>query len=252
MNQEIGIPRKLSHVWIGHLPRPVEWMRTWEEHHPTWEYRVFGNDFLREHRFVNQHLIREYIRRAAFEGVADLMRYEILYEQGGLMPGADAICLRPMDGLFDHGGAFTVYENEFSRGELVSPILACEPKNEFVGHLIERLNSLQPGDLQQPWRSTGNLFVARMIAEARPRITIWPSHYLIPEHKDGLTYSGSGPVYARQMWGTTRALYGRPSTRSGPTRRVVRRVIARARRQAFVRATLNAPNFRAVAHDARG
>lgn len=206
-----AIPRMLSHIWIGPREPPSQWMKSWSSLHPDWSYRLYGNSYLQARKFRNQHLIDEYLRRAEFPGVADLMRYEILFEKGGFMPGADSIALLRCDELFDRPIAYTVYENEFVRGKLVSPILACEPENSFVGRLIEELHKLRPEDLDRAWKTTGNLFVAEMIERHEPtNVHVFPSHYFIPEHFTGRKYEGTEPSYARQMFGETTRAYNKP------------------------------------------
>jgi hypothetical protein len=39
------------------------------------------------------------------------------------------------------------------------------------------------------------------------KLRIYPSHYFIPQHFTGLTYEGSDPIYAHQLWGSTRRGY---------------------------------------------
>ncbi|WP_084625793.1 glycosyltransferase [Loktanella sp. S4079] len=184
-------------------------MQTWMEHHPQWQYRLFDNQYLEETQFLTRPQIDEYLKRGQYAGAADLMRYEILYREGGLLPGADSICLSNTDELFREGEVFTIYENEFLRGKLVSPILACEPGNDFVKALIDELAKMDPITMLEPWQSTGNLFVAEMIERLTPKITIFPSHTMIPVHFDGRVYAGDGKVYAKQMFGSTCASYKR-------------------------------------------
>lgn len=206
------IPKKMAHIWIGPLNPPVEWMNTWKEKHADWEYTLYDNNFLKSFSFKNKKLIEKYYELGLYAGAADLMRYEILYEFGGCIAEADSICYENIEELFDKECAYTVYENEFVRGKLVSPILACEPKNEFVGQLINELNSLSLDELDDPWISTGNLFVAKMIEKYNPNITIFPSHYFIPVHYVGLVYEGNDKVYAKQLFGSTNYSYTKPKT----------------------------------------
>lgn len=206
-NASLGIPRRLGHIWIGKQPPPTHWMQSWVDHHPTWEYTVYGNEFLRDEKFSTRIQIDEYLKRGQYAGVADLMRLEILYRFGGLLPGADSVCFRNTEELFVEPTLYTVYENEFARGKLVSPIQAAPPKHPFIKKLVETLSETDPALLDDPWISTGNLFTALMIEAQRPDIVIFPSHYFIPIHFTGLVYQGNGPVYARQMFGTTRAAY---------------------------------------------
>lgn len=201
------IPRKLGHIWVGPRQPPTEWMETWKRLHREWDYRLYDNNYLQHRKFSTQRQINEYLKRGQYAGVADLMRLEILYEFGGLIAPADSICLHSLDDLFTRRCAYTVYENEYLRGKLVSPIQACEPGNAFVKSLINELEKLHPDDLDEPWISTGNLFTARMIDKYNPDITIFPSHTLIPVHYTGISYDGESKIYARQLFASTRSSY---------------------------------------------
>lgn len=203
----IKIPKKIGHIWVGNEPAPEDWMDTWKNHHKDWEYTLYDNDFYMSFNFKTRHLIDRYLALGMYAGASDLMRYEILYHFGGFIPEADSICYCNTDELFIKTCAYTVYENEFLRGKLVSPIYACEPQNKFVGSLIEELLKLSPDDLGPAWKTTGNLFVAKMIEKYQPDITIFPSYYFIPVHFEGMVYSGNGKVYAKQLFGSTRGAY---------------------------------------------
>lgn len=123
----LGIPKKLGHIWIGPHEAPYEWFQTWIDKHPEWDYQLYDNEFLKTHTFRTQHLIDFYWSLDLYAGVSDLMRLEILYEYGGFIPEADTICYHNTDELFVNKCPYTVYENEFLRGKLVSPILAAPP-----------------------------------------------------------------------------------------------------------------------------
>jgi len=183
-------------------------MASWSAHHPEWSYTLYDNDFLRSYKFRTERQIKEYLKRGQHAGAADLMRLEILYEVGGFMPGADSICLKNMDELFGEARLYTIFENELVRGKLVSPIQASPPGHPFLRSMIDVLSDTDPADLDEPWITTGNLFTAQMIERMQPEITIFPSHFMIPVHFTGVAYSGSGPVYAMQLFGTTRRIYG--------------------------------------------
>lgn len=209
------IPKKLGHIWIGPKEPPNQWMDSWIRLHPDWEYTLYDNTFMDSGSFETAAQIREYVRRGWYAGAADLLRYEILYRHGGYLAGSDSLCVHRVDELFADGGTlYTVYENEFLRGELVAPIVACVPGHPFVKLLIDTLKAVDPAHLDHPWRQTGNLFVAEMIEKHKPDIVIWPSWTLIPEHFLGRKYQGDGKVYAHQMFGETNRLYKTVSLRA--------------------------------------
>lgn len=204
------IPRTIGHIWIGPHAPPQAWLDSWKQAHPAWHYHLYDNADLTGRRWRNQSLIAEYFRRGKYAGVSDLMRYEILYEQGGFLPEADSICLHPVDALFTQARAYTVYEFPEGRTGMMSPFLASEPGNPVIGKVIETLSLLRPEEMNNPWTTTGNGFLRRFF-QAQPalkaEVTIFPSHYFIPEHYKGEVYSGPDRIYARQLWASTKRAY---------------------------------------------
>lgn len=203
-------------IWIGPNPAPMNWIKTWQEKHPSWDFRIVGNDELYGRTWRNQSLIDVYLKENRYPGVADVMRYELMYEEGAFVAPADSICLHPVDELLTDCDALAVYENEKVRPGLVSPLYACTPHNAFAKVLVDNLPDTPPlaknGTTERPskapWLVTGNLFMQQMIAKHKtPGLKIVPSYTFNPIHHTGETYKGTGKVYAKQMWGTTHNTY---------------------------------------------
>jgi hypothetical protein len=190
-------------------------MQSWPEKHPGWEYTIYDNDFLTGYPFRLRKLIDEYFWRGLYAGVQDMMRYEILYEFGGFLADADAICLHPVDDLLTRQCAYTVYdrpEGDQFRG--VCPVLACAPGNPFLKEVIDRLATREPWELRKAEVSTGNRFLMSVIRDVMPgpeQLQIWPTHYFIPWHKSDpdTYYSGPDKVYAEQKWASSMYAYNR-------------------------------------------
>ena len=204
----MNIEKKMTHIWIGPNPAPIKWMNTWKDKHPDWEYSVFTDEMLKKRKWYNQHLINRYYSMGKWAGVADLIRYELIFERGGFWPEADSECLERVDELFvgPPETAYTVFENEVVLPRFVSPILAANPGNQFLHIIIEKLHKLRPEELHpQPFKSTGNGFLASLLDEHRHMLTIFPSYTFIPlwYRKGSKRYSGPGKVYAEQHWGST-------------------------------------------------
>jgi mannosyltransferase OCH1-like enzyme len=202
------IEKKLSQIWIGPKPAPLTWMHTWRDKHPDWKYSIFDDTMLKSRKWKNQHLIEHYYNTGKWPGVSDLIRYELLYEQGGFWPEADMTCLENTEELFTspENHAYSCYENERGRHNFIQPIMACNPGNEFVKHVIDTLHILTPQELSpEPFRSTGNLFLSRHVPHWMHQLTVWPSHYFIPLFYIGgaKRYDGTDKVYADHKWGST-------------------------------------------------
>jgi mannosyltransferase OCH1-like enzyme len=208
----VNIPAKMIHIWIGPKAPPLHWMNTWPEKHPGWHYMVFDDVWFHRTRFQNQHVIDEFYQRKKYNAVADLIRYELLYNYGGFIPPADAICLNNTEELWNEPshGCYTVYENERIRPHFVSPIYASNPGNEFLEIIIKELGKVTLDEMvKYVPQITGNEFLRWMIKRHKPKIKIFPSHYFIPKHYKAKTprYSGPDKIYADQMWGSTKKIY---------------------------------------------
>ena len=53
-------------------------------------------------------------------GVADIMRYEILFNEGGIALDADSLCLRPLEDWVLESAAFAAWEHEHIRPGLIA------------------------------------------------------------------------------------------------------------------------------------
>ena len=201
------IPKKLGHIWIGDKQPPLEWMETWKQKHPDWDYQLFDNSYLSSRRWRCEAQINEYMKRKQYPGVSDLMRYEILWEQGGFLPEADSIRLRSVDELFVLPSLYTAYEHEIKRPGFVSPFYASWPGHNFLGQILDELSQLQPDRLLTPFKSVGNMALRDFIKKWNPDVSIFPSYFFNPGHYQAKGYNGNGPVYAEQFWGTTKGLY---------------------------------------------
>ena len=207
----MNIPKVMTHIWIGPKEPPLKWMNTWKEKHPDWKYKVFGNKELESFDFKCAHIIEHYLKEEQYAGVADIIRYELLYKEGGFIPPADAICLENTDELWiePEDYCYTVYEQENFRPGFVSPIYACNSGNTFVKEIIDELMDLPKHNIRLPFQTTGNEFLGLFIIRKNPKIKIFPSHYFIPTHfwNPDIRYAGTDKVYAEQMWGTTKNIY---------------------------------------------
>lgn len=208
----MNIPNFLRHIWIGPNPAPKKWMKTWVIKHPHWQYEIFDDFKLSNKKFYNQQLIETFYEKGIYAGAADLIRYELLYENGGFIPEADSICLENTDELWteDFDYCYSVYEHETFRPGFISPIYASNPKNKFLELIINDLHNFPLSKInKRAWTITGNQYLEKMVREHTPKIKIFPSHYFIPKHfkAPGPRYNGPDKIYADQFWGTTRDTY---------------------------------------------
>lgn len=201
------IPKIIHIIWIGDESKaPAACIRSWRDRHPGWEVRLWGNAELAstEWRLAAQMQVMPEIN-----GVADMMRWEILYTHGGIAVDADSMCLRPLEDWMLEAEALACWESEQIRPGLIScAVLGCEPENGFIGQIIHNISetdvtqdmawvTVGPGAITGAHRETGYA-----------NLTILPAHMFIPKHfSSPHDYAGS-LVYARQFWGSTHGDYG--------------------------------------------
>lgn len=94
------IPQIIHQIWIGNRPIPSklqEYQKTWREQHPDWEYKMWTNEEVKNYTFVNQELKFLFDQALTLGERVDVLRYDILYQYGGIYADCDCICLKPLD-----------------------------------------------------------------------------------------------------------------------------------------------------------
>lgn len=200
------IPRIIHQIWVGPHPKPLRLMQTWRDFHPGFQFMEWSDHTIPMLDGGIQRLIAQMRSVERWHGVADIVRYEVLYRHGGFTAPADSECLHPIDDLL-WLDCFACYENEDCRQGLVSPHLGVKPGNELMRVILEDLKSRETVLDGEPWVVTGNKLLTDTIERLAYRhITILPAYTFIPEHYAGWKYGGDGRVYARHYWGTTKCL----------------------------------------------
>jgi inositol phosphorylceramide mannosyltransferase catalytic subunit len=220
----LKIPQKLHVIWVGdERKRPHQNIATWRDNHPDWEFRLWGNADLERGPWRSKRQMAIYREAGRWEGVADLMRYEILFEHGGVYVDADSISVRPLDAWLRVPGMFVVWESEQHRPGLVAntfigsmaqhPALAAIIRATSRMHTplwrrtwhIEGWSGIRPRFRYMeapPWKIVGPMLFTKMLLPYCPRdVTILPSRLFLPKHFEDKEERPA--VYARHDWSST-------------------------------------------------
>lgn len=198
------IPKKLHIIWIGdESKRPDELIDTWRKLNPTYEVKIWGNKEYKETTWrLQRHMDFMYPWTKA--GVADMMRYEILYNEGGITLDADSYALAPLEDWLLTPSAFSNWENELDRPGLIGVNFMGGVKgNLFWKMVIDCLDLIDRIPPIPAWQSTGPTLLTKIYNESRYPLTIYPSHYSVPSHISGSEYKGDGHVFCTQTWYST-------------------------------------------------
>jgi mannosyltransferase OCH1-like enzyme len=201
------IPKLLHIVWIGdESKRPSKGIATWKRRNPSLHVKVWGNEDLTSRRWRTWRNMQKLLP-AQIHGVADMMRWEILHEFGGLAVDADTICVHALDDWLFELEAFACWENELVRPGLISNgFVATIPNNGFFGRIVRDIARDTAVASTPSWRSVGpGRLTDSYHKYGYTNLTILPSHFAAPRHFTGVEYTGSRMIYCTQQWSSTNA-----------------------------------------------
>src|SRR5579885_317918 len=96
--QRTKIPKIIHQIWLGsEFPAEYrDWQQSWINHNPDWEYKLWTDENIKELVLTNKKYFDEAIN---FGEKSNILRYEILYQFGGVYVDCDFECLKSFDPL---------------------------------------------------------------------------------------------------------------------------------------------------------
>jgi hypothetical protein len=230
----MNIPKKLHIIWVGGAhKKPERCIQSWWDNHLDWELKLWTDAELAETDWINDVHLRAFAEAGHWSAVADLMRYEILYREGGVYVDADSFSIRPLDEWLLETEMFACWENTLATGRarLVSnAFMGSVPGNPFLRYLIDTIRKRKDQFRRWSWsrvrfvgmgawKSVGPYRLTKCIYDYEGRgylgISILPSHMFCPNHYRGKLYSGNGLLYADHQWASTTKRYHELSDERG-------------------------------------
>jgi len=224
------LPQIFHFVWVGDAAQePVAAIDTWRQHHPDWEVRVYRNDDVFKNGALNgrewrhRRLIDAFAARGEYCGVADLVRWEMLWRDGGIALDADFICFAPLpQWLLDCEIAAAWACEDNPEGDLLSNgFVSAMPQHSIIGAVQDRIETTAARLTRWSWsrmkrknigawKTVGPTPFTQVVKETRfQNFTALPSHFFMPVRRDGSVYSGGGPVLGEQLWASSYSINDR-------------------------------------------
>jgi mannosyltransferase OCH1-like enzyme len=204
-NESTSIPKVIHIIWVGDQRLiPISNIETWRNLNKEFKIKIWGNKDLINRPWKNAAHMKSLWSKELC-GVADLMRYEILYQEGGVYVDADSTCIRPLDEILMENRSFACWESEIVRPGLISNgFLGFSPGSKLLENLIHEIHEDNNVNNLPAWQGTGPVKLTNAFLRLRDtNLTIFPSHFFLPKHFSGLQYTGGGRSYATHEWGTT-------------------------------------------------
>lgn len=177
------IPKKIHQIWLG-SPLPEEYAvyaQTFKQLHPGWEYKLWTDADLAVYPLKNRDLFERAIN---YGEKADIARYEILYNEGGVYVDTDYECLKPLD-VLHHCYEFYIGIQPLDTAvvQLGIGLIGSKPRHMLLKQAIEQLRIQSTKTKQIVWK-TGPLFFTKIFCEVAPALTgpiiALPASYLYP------------------------------------------------------------------------
>ena len=204
------IPKIIHQLWIGEKPAPINAMNKVRDMNPHCEYMFWNEDKIKEDLKVSREYNRKIVSHKAINGKADMYRYLILVQYGGVWIDADILPIEPLDD-FLFVKPFFCYESEIMRpGLCANTILGFTKNHIYTKSLVKWIldnETREPYAEMESWDLVGPGLLTRMHnlfdKEKQELVNVYPSFYFLPDHHTGLKYKGHGKVYTTHEWGTT-------------------------------------------------
>ena len=198
------IPKKIHVIWIGNMSQcPHNYINTWRTMNPGFEFCLWDNEALQKNKWVNAKHMKEMLKHEVC-GVADMMRYEILYSLGGIAIDADSKAVRPLENWMLSSNEFASWENEILRPGLIAiNVMGSVPGSPFFKSVIDDIKQQDSVVDRRAWEATGPMAITNTWQRTHHPLTIYPSHFFVPNHFNGEPYDNGGLVFCEQQWGST-------------------------------------------------
>jgi hypothetical protein len=148
------IPKIIHQIWNTEII-PADWQEfvlSWHRHHPDWQYYLWSASARKAYIAKNlPGYLKTYNRFRRNVQKADIFRYIILEQMGGLYADLDMECLTPFDPVVD-GKDFVVGREPIGHGQewgrdytYGNAMMAARPGHPFLSQLLERIKDNKPG-----------------------------------------------------------------------------------------------------------
>lgn len=155
------IPKIIHQIWIGDNSRPLLWMDTWQidyiKKYPEWKYMLWTEKEIDQLDMKNKDL---YLKESTMHGKADIVRYEILYNYGGVFVDADSVWIGgDLDDIINMGsstGFVAAYETD-QKNLVANGVIFVSKNNKIMLDLIKllRIFYMDKRKTHEPFQVTG-------------------------------------------------------------------------------------------------
>jgi inositol phosphorylceramide mannosyltransferase catalytic subunit len=160
------VPKKIHMIWLG-SPVPaivLQMFESWKRFHPGWEVKLWTDADVARVHLKN---------RQAFDAAknwgekSDILRYEILHNDGGIYVDSDFECIKPFDDICKVADFFAGVAYSCGAPHVLNGLIGSRPGHPIMQRCID---AMQVGtgdhDFQRILQATGPHYFSRCLNEA--------------------------------------------------------------------------------------
>jgi mannosyltransferase OCH1-like enzyme len=180
-----GIPKRIHQIWIGNNKPPYKWIDSFRNKfltsHPNWEYHLWTENEIKDLKLINNDL---YKNEESLVAKSDILRYEILYQFGGIYFDADILWLnnKSLNDLLTDTNQSGIFVGREDHRLLGSSVIGSSQKNKILKEVIDQLRinykTLRVDNSFPPWIATGPVLFSEILKNYK--IKILPTYYFYP------------------------------------------------------------------------
>ena len=196
------IPRCIHQIWVGPNPVPEKsdtFIRDLKRlHSPRFEYRLWTDADVTPENFSNYNWI---MKTSCYAQKADIMRYEILYNHGGVYFDIDFEVFRSIEPLLTND-LIVCNEDKHVHKIMTNAFIACTRGNPELKKCVEAVRHVDFSS-KSINVTTGPHFFRRCIDLKSAGVTILPTSFIYPVHfneDQTKPFVPSDTTYARHHW----------------------------------------------------
>ncbi len=103
-----SIPPLIHFIWLGSsIPSRVNTViASWKKYHPHWKIMIWTDREVERFSWSTDRLHRAFEQAKTWAEKSDILRFEILYQWGGIYSDTDGVCLKSFHDLMTNGLTF--------------------------------------------------------------------------------------------------------------------------------------------------
>lgn len=102
------IPKSIHLIWIGSQP-PIKVLlacESWKNHHPDFTLKLWTDEDIENFVWTHPKSENFFLKARNWAEKSDILRFEILYQFGGIYSDTDVVCMNSFNSLIDCGLTF--------------------------------------------------------------------------------------------------------------------------------------------------